>query len=1217
MDRLLRPERFEGLDDTTPAQWNHWFCTFSNFTETLSADQTTDRLKLLINHVGPTVYGHISECTTYEEAISVLKSVYVKPSNEIFARHQLSTRKQQPGESIDNFLLSLKQMSKDCNFTAVSAETHRQQAIRDAFISGLSSSLIRQRLLENHMLTLDDAVGQARSLDLAQRNAEVYASSGSSSSFSAAALTPSGGSRPAVSCPVPLLEDLGNPPTVAVSEAVCYFCGRQNHPRFKCPAKNVTCLKCSKKGHFASVCRSSGGASARATQSRNASAAEMLSSMTSASASTLSRCSNVSIDVNGQRVTAMVDSGSTNSFIRPEVAEQLGLTCEHSSERVSMASSPLMATTQGHCLVNLKVCDLSYKLFKLSLLPNLCSEVILGQDFMKMHECVQFDTRGDLPKLTVCGVAAMKLDPPSLFANLSPDCHPIATPSRRYSQTDRNFIRDEVQKLLQEGIIEKSNSPWRAQVLVTSDERHKRRMVVDYSCTINKYTLLDAYPIPRVNNIIQDMSQYHVFSKLDLKSAYHQVPLREDEKAYTAFEADGQLLQFTRIPFGLTNAVAGFQRTMDSIITDSGLKGTYAYIDDVIVCGKDKAEHDLNLARFKEVTAQYSLTLNESKCQYGLTEISYLGYQLSNGTLRPDPDRLQPLRDLPLPSDTASLRRTLGLLSYYSQWIPNYSSRIAPLLSIASFPAGPEAKACFDTLKEDICEASVAALDDRLPLEVETDASATTLAATLSQNGRPVAFFSRTLSKTERLHPAVEREACAIIEAIRKWRQILIGRHFKIITDQQAVSFMFKRDHGSRIKNDKIMRWRLELTDYQYDIQYRPGKDNLSADALSRACSTSVNPASLEELHRSLCHPGVTRLLHFVKSKNLPFSLDDVKRVTAHCSTCAELKPRFYKPPASHLVHATRPMDRLSVDFVGPKPSVTRNRYLLVLVDEYSRFPFAYPCADMSSQTVINCFLKLFSVFGCPSSVHSDRGSQFMSREVSQFLSSHGVIMTHSTPYHPQGNGQCERMNGNIWKGVRLTLHSRKLPETQWESVLDTVLHSLRSLLCTATNETPHERLFSYPRKSSSGYSLPTWLSSPGPVLLRKFVRESKADALVQPVDLLSATPHYARVRFPDGRESTVSTKDIAPSGGGPNTPCEGSNVDQDRDSPVGSVPEPVVTDFEGVKGPPGHQKHPSDAAVPSRGPVLSSPDLEARPSSPLRRSSRVRVPPKRLIQEM
>ncbi|KAL7639174.1 UNVERIFIED_CONTAM: hypothetical protein RMT77_010708 [Armadillidium vulgare] len=185
----------------------------------------------------------------------------------------------------------------------------------------------------------------------------------------------------------------------------------------------------------------------------------------------------------------------------------------------------------------------------------------------------------------------------------------------------------------------------------------------------------------------------------------------------------------------------------------------------------------------------------------------------------------------------------------------------------------------------------------------------------------------------------------------------------------------------------------------------------------------------------------------------------------------------------------------------------------------------------MSAKTVIRCLSQLFSIFGLPSYVHSDRGTAFMSQELKQFLHGFGVATSRTTPYNPQGNGQCERYNGIIWKTISLALKSRNLQVAQWEQVLPQALHSIRSLLTTSTNETPYERLFNYQRKSSNGYTIPTWLSSPGPVLVRKQVRQSKFDPLVEEAELLEVNPRYAFVRFSNGRESTVSLRDLAPCG--------------------------------------------------------------------------------------
>jgi len=148
-----------------------------------------------------------------------------------------------------------------------------------------------------------------------------------------------------------------------------------------------------------------------------------------------------------------------------------------------------------------------------------------------------------------------------LFANLTADCQPIASKLRQYSFDDRTFIEEETRRLLKEGIIEPSNSPWRAQVVVTKHKNHRKRLAVDYSETINRFTLLDGYPLPRIDETVNKIAQYRVFSTIDLRSAYHQIPIQDTDKRYTAFESSGSLYEFTRVPFGVTNCVACFHES--------------------------------------------------------------------------------------------------------------------------------------------------------------------------------------------------------------------------------------------------------------------------------------------------------------------------------------------------------------------------------------------------------------------------------------------------------------------------------------------------------------------------------------------------------------------------------------------------------------------------------------------------------------------------------
>ena len=268
-------------------------------------------------------------------------------------------------------------------------------------------------------------------------------------------------------------------------------------------------------------------------------------------------------------------------------------------------------------------------------------------------------------------------------------------------------------------------------------------------------------------------------------------------------------------------------------------------------------------------------------------------------------------------------------------------------------------------------DATLYSVDESLPFVVECDASDVAISAVLNQGGRPVAFMSRTLQGSELHYPAVEKEATAIIEAVRKWNHFLARQHFTLITDQRSVAFMLDSRRRSKIKNSKIQEWRLELASYSYTIQYRPGVQNVVPDTLTRtSCCSLSSKSNLTEIHDGLCHPGVSRLLHFVRSKNLPFSTEDVRKLCSSCELCGELKPKFYRPEQGTLIKATQPMERLGIDFKGPLPSATRNTYMLTIVDEYSRFPFVFPCPNMHTKTVIKCLEAVFSLCGMPSFIH-------------------------------------------------------------------------------------------------------------------------------------------------------------------------------------------------------------------------------------------------------
>lgn len=241
---------------------------------------------------------------------------------------------------------------------------------------------------------------------------------------------------------------------------------------------------------------------------------------------------------------------------------------------------------------------------RLMVMDNLCCDIIKGQDLLKEHNSLVLSFSGNKPSLelmslaTVCSLTRALVDPQSLFTNASSDIRPIACSSRKCSEPELEFIRKTVNDLLENDIVRPSKSPWRAQVLVTGLDKPNSRplMVVDYSRTVNKFTLLDAYPLPSIETVVNKVAKFRYFSTFD-KSAYYQVPIRESEKPFTAFEAPGKFLEFNVIPFGIKNGLAAFQRVVDQIVDKEGLEGTFAsYLDNITVGGDSKEEHDQNVA---------------------------------------------------------------------------------------------------------------------------------------------------------------------------------------------------------------------------------------------------------------------------------------------------------------------------------------------------------------------------------------------------------------------------------------------------------------------------------------------------------------------------------------------------------------------------------------------------------------------------------------------
>lgn len=401
--------------------------------------------------------------------------------------------------------------------------------------------------------------------------------------------------------------------------------------------------------------------------------------------------------------------------------------------------------------------------------------------------------------------------------------------------------------MLENGIIRHSKSPYSAPIWVVPKKmdasgKRKIRVVVDYR-KLNDKTKSDKFPIPKIEEILDNLGQCAYFTTLDLKAGFHQILMDPRDREKTAFSTDLGHYEFIRMPFGLKNAPATFQRLMNIVL--DGLLGhkCFVYLDDIVVIGRTLEEHLRNLKEVLDRLTAHNLKIQLDKCEFLKRETEFLGHLITPEGVRPNPDKVREILNWEIPRTVKQIKQFLGFTSYYRRFIKDYAFIARPLTKCLKkdapldHTASDFQDAC-EKLKKIISSDQVLAYPRfDLPFLVTTDASDYAIGAVLSQmqDGveRPIAFASRTLNDTEGRWSTTEKEALAIIWATRKFKPYLYGGQFTLITDHKPLTFI-KTSTG----NSKILRWRLELEEFEYDITYRTGKSNVVADGLSRKPET-------------------------------------------------------------------------------------------------------------------------------------------------------------------------------------------------------------------------------------------------------------------------------------------------------------------------------------------------------------------------------------------
>lgn len=448
---------------------------------------------------------------------------------------------------------------------------------------------------------------------------------------------------------------------------------------------------------------------------------------------------------------------------------------------------------------------------------------------------------------------------------------PIYSRSYPYPISATQFINTEIENLLKDGIIRKSSSPYNSPIHVVSkkgvdrDGRQKLRMVVDFR-KINDFTIPDKYPMPDIAVILSNLGKSKFFTTLDLKSGFHQIMLAEKDRCKTAFSINNGKYEFCRLPFGLRNAPSIFQRAIDDILRDEIGKTCFVYMDDVIIFSEDANSHIPHVDKILKKLSNAGMRISTEKSKFFRHEVEFLGFVVSQNGIKTSPDKVHDILNFQIPKTLRALRSFIGLAGYYRRFIRNYADIVKPLTTYLRGENGnvnvkisknvkislsQEALNAFDKVKRILASEDVLLQhpDFNKPFELTTDASSNAIGAVLSQNDKPITMISRTLSSTEQNYATNERELLCIVWSLQKLRHFLYGvKNINIFTDHQPLTFAT----SDKNPNPKIKRWQAFIADFSPKFNYKPGKENVVADALSRQYMNNFSNTDSETVHSEI-----------------------------------------------------------------------------------------------------------------------------------------------------------------------------------------------------------------------------------------------------------------------------------------------------------------------------------------------------------------------------
>ncbi|XP_065881830.1 uncharacterized protein [Euphorbia lathyris] len=472
-----------------------------------------------------------------------------------------------------------------------------------------------------------------------------------------------------------------------------------------------------------------------------------------------------------------------------------------------------------------------------------------------------------------------------------PRVAPISIAPYRMAPIELEELKKQLEELLDKGFVRPSTSPWGAPVLFVKKKDGSMRLCIDYR-QLNRVTVKNRYPLPRIDDLLDQLKGAKIFSKIDLRSGYWQLRVADKDVSKTAFRTRYGHYEFLVMPFGLTNAPAAFMALMNRTFQQYLDQFVIVFIDDILVYSKTKEEHELHLGIVLQILKENELYAKLSKCEFWMEHVVFLGHVVSKDGVMLDPTKVKAIMEWNPPKSVTEVRSFLGLAGYYRRFVKGFSIIAGPLTKLLRkgvvYQWNEQCQKSFDELKKRLTSSPVLVLPSgRGGFVVYTDASKHGLGCVMMQNGKVIAYASRQLRTHEVNYPTHDLELAAIVHALKIWRHYLYGETFQILTDHKSLKYILTQKE----LNLRQRRWIELLKDYDCTIDYHPGKANVVADALSRKTS---------EVLASMRGHNITSLVD-LRAMNVRLNVDEVNGLMATLQVRPMLEDRVMEMQAQDL----------------------------------------------------------------------------------------------------------------------------------------------------------------------------------------------------------------------------------------------------------------------------------------------------------------------------